>query len=605
MAAIISDKFRIFNAKQFLESLTEGPNDTSAERSRMYFFVGRPQPWYAYLETYSVTGGALSEGAEVYVGANYGAATFRGTIAKVYDGAVLLSGIFGSSGVNSTPGALGATLKEYSGGSDTGTTAKAGVYRYGTENEPPLPLDNQVESFDVYDDVIAAKRITSEFARAVVRRYNWDLVANPKFDMYKPDYSATPAGGGQLGKATATGQTSIADAKFYVMNSTYEVFKCLYNGESSANPSGQNATEEPSTTSGNYANGIYTEASGAGYIWKYMFTLPTDDVLRFLSSDFMPIVLANNATRVATQNAAVAGAIDVAVVEDAGSNLPAAQTLYTAIRGDGANGVVQFTTTAGGAIDPSTVSVAVSGTGYTYASVSLANGNLFGDQALSSAVATPANHTGSIEVIVPPKGGHGSDMELELNAKRVMTNIRLTYAEGAGDFPVDNDFRRIGILKDPYNQGTTTFATADTLNGLYAVKITGTGGTDYIADERISQTVTGGTAYGTVVSWVLDNGSTTDGILKYYQTPAEHLDSDGKVRLFEANGSAAVTGAQSNAGGSPDTTVNGAVEGVTLTNGIGTPEVDNNSGDLIYVENRRLITRAPDQIEDIKLVIEF
>ena len=552
-----------------------------------------------------MTGGALSEGAEVYVGANYGAATFRGTIAKVYDGAVLLSGIFGSSGVNSTPGALGATLKEYASGSDTGTTAKAGVYRYGTENEPPLPLDNQVESFDVYDDVIAAKRITSEFARAVVRRYNWDLVANPKFDMYKPDYSATPAGGGQLGKATATGQTSIADAKFYVMNSTYEVFKCLYNGESSANPSGQNATEEPSTTSGNYANGIYTEASGAGYIWKYMFTLPTDDVLRFLSSDFMPIVLANNATRVATQNAAVAGAIDVAVVEDAGSNLPAAQTLYTAIRGDGANGVVQFTTTAGGAIDPASVSVAVSGTGYTYASVSLANGNLFGDQALSSAVATPAGHTGSIEVIVPPKGGHGSDMELELNAKRVMTNIRLTYAEGAGDFPVDNDFRRIGILKDPYNQGTTTFATADTLNGLYAVKITGTGGTDYIADERISQTVTGGTAYGTVVSWVLDNGSTTDGILKYYQTPAEHLDSDGKVRLFEANGSAAVTGAQSNAGGSPDTTVNGAVEGVTLTNGIGTPEVDNNSGDLIYVENRRLITRAPDQIEDIKLVIEF
>ena len=605
MAAIISDKFRIFNAKQFLESLTEGPNDTSAERSRMYFFVGRPQPWYAYLETYSVTGGALTEGAEVYVGANYGAATFRGTIAKVYDGAVLLSGIFGSSGVNSTPGALGAALKEYSGGSDTGTTAKAGVYRYGTENEPPLPLDNQTEKFEVYDDVIAAKRITSEFARAVIRRYNWDLVANPKFDMYKPDYSGTPAGGGQLGKASATGQTSIADAKFYVMNSTYEVFKCLYNGESSANPSGQNATEEPSTTSGNYANGIYTEASGAGYVWKYMFTLPTDDVLRFLSSDFMPIVLSNNATRVATQNAAVAGAVNVAVVEDAGSNLPAAQTLYTAVRGDGANGVVQFTTTAGGAIDPTSVSVAVNGTDYTYASVSLANGNLWGDQALSSAVATPAGFTGSIEVIVPPKGGHGSDMELELNAKRVMTNIRLTYAEGAGDFPVDNDFRRIGILKDPYNQGTTTFATADTLNGLYAVKITGTGGTDYIADEKISQTVTGGTAYGTVVSWVLDNGSTTDGILKYYQSPAEHLDSDGKVRLFEANGSAAVTGASSNSAGSPDTTVNGSVEGVTLTNGVGTPEVDNNSGDLIYIENRRLITRAPDQIEDIKLVIEF
>ena len=198
-----------------------------------------------------------------------------------------------------------------------------------------------------------------------------------------------------------------------------------------------------------------------------MFTLPTDDVLRFLSSDFMPVVLSTNATRQATEAAAVAGAIDVVVVEDAGTNLPAAQTLYTAIRGDGVGGVVQFTTTAGGAIDPATVSVVAKGSGYTYASVALGNGNLFGDQALSSAVAS-TGATGSIEVILPPKGGHGSDMELELNAKRVMTNIRLTYAEGGGDFPVDNDFRRIGILKDPYNQGTTTVATADTLNGLYA-----------------------------------------------------------------------------------------------------------------------------------------
>ena len=57
---------------------------------------------------------------------------------------------------------------------------------------------------------------------------------------------------------------------------------------------------------------------------------------------------------------------------------------------------------------------------------------------------------GALEVVIGPEGGHGSaDMEAELNAKRVMTNIRLTYAEGAGDFPVDNDFRRIGIIKDP------------------------------------------------------------------------------------------------------------------------------------------------------------
>ena len=84
MAAIISDKFRIFNAKQFLESLTEGVTDTSAERSRMYFFVGRPQPWRAYLEVYSQNSTAFAVGNEVYVG-TYGSTAFRATVAAVYD----------------------------------------------------------------------------------------------------------------------------------------------------------------------------------------------------------------------------------------------------------------------------------------------------------------------------------------------------------------------------------------------------------------------------------------------------------------------------------------------------------------------------------------
>tara|TARA_B100002019_G_scaffold63514_1_gene54467 strand:- start:826 stop:2640 length:1815 start_codon:yes stop_codon:yes gene_type:complete len=604
MAAIISDKFRIFNAKQFLESLTEGPNDASAERSRMYFFVGRPQPWRAYLEIYSKNSTAFVVGQEVYVG-TYASTAFRGTIAAIYDGALLLTDIFGSAGVNSVP-TLGSTLKGRTGGaggSDTGATAKSGVYRYGTEDVPPLPLDNQREKISVYDEIIAAKRITTSFARTVIRRYNWDLVANPKFDMWKPDYSATPGGGGQVGKTTATGQSAIADAKFYVMNSSYEVFKCLYNGENIANPSGQNATEEPNTAGGNYASatGLYTETTGAGYIWKYMYTIPTDDVLKFLSSDFMPIVLSTDASRQAVVALAVAGAIDVALIEDGGSGLPASQTLYTSIKGDGSNGVVKFDTDGSGTI--TAASIHARGSGYTYGNVLLGNGNLFSDAGLTTAVTTGASAVGAIEVVMPPQGGHGSDHELELNGKRVMTNIRLTYAEGSGDFPVDNDFRRIGIIKDPLDWGTTNFATSDTLSGLKAVKITGATA-DYNVDEKITQTVSGGTAYGTVVSWTLDSGSTTAGVLKYIQTNDAHLDQ-GVVRAFESNGSNAITGEGSTASGTVDTGYGSSLLGVTFASGLAAPEIENNSGDIIYVENRRLITRAPDQIEDIKLVIEF
>ena len=406
MAAIISDKFRIFNAKQFLESLTEGATDTSTERSRMYFFVGRPQPWKAYLEVYSKSATSFTVGNEVYIG-TYGSTAFRATVSAVYDSALLLTDVFGSNGVNSAP-PLGSALKETAdgGSSDTGATATTGVYRYGTEDVPPLPLDNQREKIGLYDEIIAAKRITDSFARTVIRRYNWDLVANPKYDMWKPDYSATPGGGAQVGKQTATGQDSISDAKFYVMNSAYEVFKCLYNGENPSNATGQNATEEPITTGANYdaATGLYTETTGAGYIWKHMYTIPTDDVLKFLSSDFMPIVLPAQPSRVAVEGLAVAGAVDVALIEDGGNNLPASTTLYTGIKGDGTGGVVEFATDGSGTI--TSASVVVRGSGYTYANVLLGNGNLYSDQGLSSAVATPAGATGAIEVILPPQGGH-------------------------------------------------------------------------------------------------------------------------------------------------------------------------------------------------------
>ena len=603
MAAIISDKFRIFNAKQFLESLTEGPSETSAERTRMYFFVGRPQPWKAYLEVYAKGSTNFTVGNEVFIG-TYGTTAFRATVAAVYDTALLLTDVFGSAGTNSVP-PLGSSLLETAdgGSTTTGATALTGVYRYGTEDIPPLPLDNQREKLNVYDEIIAAKRITDSFARTVIRRYNWDIVANPKFDMWKPDYSATPGGGGQVGKQTATNQASIADAKFYVMNSDYEVFKCLYNGENPANASGQNATEEPSTSGANYASatGLYTETSGAGYIWKYMYTMPTDDVLRFLSSDFMPIVLPSNNSRTAVTGAAVAGAVDVVLIESGGANLPASQTLYTSIKGDGTGGVVEFATDGSGTI--TSASIQARGQDYTYASVLLGNGNLFSDAGLTTAVATGASATGALEVVMPPEGGHGFDHELELNGKRVMTNIRLTYAEGSGDFPVDNDFRRIGIIKDPILTGTTTFATADTLSGLKAVKITGATA-DYIPDETITQTVTGGTAYGTVVSWTLDSGSTTAGVLKYLQTVDAHTDQ-GVVREFESNGSNAISGGLSAAAGNVQTGYAGSLLGVSFTSGLASPEIKNNSGDVIYQENRRLITRAPDQIEDIKLVIEF
>ena len=627
MAAIISDKFRIFNAKQFLESLSEpaGGAEDSPEKTRMYFFVGRPQRWDAFLEIYSQNAVAFAENQFVYVASDtngsytFANSPFKASIEQVYDNSLILSDVTPS--VNATP-LPNAVLEGWNGASDTGAEARAGVYRYATEDTPPTPLDNQIEKFSVYDEIIAAKRITDQFARAVITRYDWNLLATePRFDMYKPDYSATTTG--QVGKQSTTGASSLGASKFYVINSNYEVFKCIYNGQfpGQVDP---NPVYEPKTTpsagQGTYdaGSGLFTESAdavvantaGSGYIWKYMYTIPTDDVLRFLSTNFMPINLTGEATRTATEAAAVDGSIDVVLVEDLGSGLPNG-THYAPVLGDGqvsgTQSVVKIVVTAG-AIE--STEVVVKGAGYTYASVALDDGatvggikyGLYAEQALTTA-RTGVGGTGALEVVLPPQGGHGADFELEMNAKRVMTNIRLTYAEGSGDFPVDNDFRRIGIIKDPFNWTTTDFAVLDTLNGLYAAKITGASA-DYVSDETITQALAGGgTAKGTVVSWTLDSGSTTDGVLKYIQSPDLHKDG-GVVRAFDD--SANIVGSASLASGSVATGVTATtLLGVSFTNGFGFPEIEQNSGDIIYVENRRLITRAADQIEDIKLVIEF
>jgi len=622
MSAIISEKFRIFNAKQFLESI--GNEDVNGnitnDRNKMYFFVGRPQRWDAYLEIYSKGAVDFSIGREVYVSTGptgtsytYANTPFRATVVGSYQNSVLLSNVFPT--VTSAP-LSGSTIQEWDGAANvSGATAQTATYRYATEDVPPVPLDNQEEAYDIYDDLIAAKRITASYVRPVVPRIDWNITARPKFDMYRPDYAATPFASngvtpsGGIGKSTATGATSLSNAVFYVMNKQYEVFKCLYNGEDPDNVSGQNVTYEPKTNpssgQGTYATGVYTEPAGtAGYMWQYLYTIPTNDVLRFLSSDFMPICPYQGATP-------VTGSIYSVVIKDRGANLPNG-THYSRIMGDGQQGAVEITVTGGEITSvriPTDLLATARGNGYSYASIPLISGGvtqagLYSDTAFASAVTVPSGATGNIEVVISPKGGHGSDLEMELNAKRVMANIRLTYAEGSGDFPVDNDFRRIGIIKDPTNYNTTVVSTDETLNGLYAIKLEQSQA-DYVPDEQISQEVPGGFAYGTVVSWTLDSGSTTSGILKYIQTPSAHKGPDGIVRPFTNDNSKEIVGASSLADGVPTSTFTQDALGLSFTNGLALPEIQNNSGDLIYIENRRLITRAADQIEDIKLVIEF
>jgi hypothetical protein len=85
------------------------------------------------------------------------------------------------------------------------------------------------------------------------------------------------------------------------------------------------------------------------------------------------------------------------------------------------------------------------------------------------------------------------------------------------------------------------------------------------------------------------------------------MDANYIVRAFASDAANAIVGVDSASQGTVDVALADGTEliGSVFTDGLSDPEIEANTGDLIYIENRRLITRAADQIEDIKLVIEF
>ena len=76
------------------------------------------------------------------------------------------------------------------------------------------------------------------------------------------------------------------------------------------------------------------------------------------------------------------------------------------------------------------------------------------------------------------------------------------------------------------------------------------------------------------------------------------------------SGANLITGATSGATGTPQTTGSETVtlannNTIVFTSGYANPELAYDSGDIIYVEERSPITRASDQTENVKLIIEF
>ena len=446
----------------------------------------------------------------------------------------------------------------------TSTRADSRTNNEGSDTSPVTPADNVNAQFYPFDDLLAAKKITSSDVTFAIPRRNW--TTGTTYDIYRHDYGERITGT-TTNQTANSGATTLHDASFYVLTAARNVYKVLDNDGNTA------STVEPTGTS----TAILSTADG--YKWKYMYTLSASEQAKFLSTDFMAVT-----TNSTVASAAVDGAINIVKIKTAGSGGADGTHTNIDIRGDGTGGKVSVTVTSGAV---TAVTVTTPGTGYTFGTISNAQIVAAGATSLTGA---------ELDVIIEPKGGHGKNAVEELGGFYVMLNTSLegTESSNTSDFTVSNDFRKIALIRDPQSGGSA--ASATTLRGTKAINLTGVSGT-FTVDEEINQATTG--AVGKVVEW-----DSTNSILYYIQTRHndEGVDSNGNQTAF--SGTNVVTGQTSGANGTP-TTSTSTINSQSFTSGYSSAEIDADSGDILYIENRAPITRAADQTENIKLVIEF
>ena len=552
MPAIVTNKFRIHNAKQFVEafdeiSTTSGAAITDASgllNTNMYLFIGKVTPW-------------------------------------------------------------------------------------ADDTAPDTPTDSVSNTvYNHWRDMIAAKKIGSTDVSHVAPRYNWTTATNY--------FAYTHA------------NNALFDQQFYVMTDDYNVYKCLAN-----NNAGGTSTTKPTGT----GTSIITTADT--YKWKFMYQISAAKALKFVTPSYIPtqrVRKANNAIANTTDssfqydveiaaNTSGNGAIEVVHVTTAGSgytfgtqtvqsgtfstttakissshgfatdvivdndiyftsdsasgvtgkggtitdyqsgtqivtwtpalasaNVPVAGDGYSigpkvAITGDGHGANVRATNTASGVIGDIVV---------------VAGGNNYGNAVAT--ITTNTGTSGALSPIIGPRGGHGDDAIEELGGFFVMVNSRLEYGE-SGNFTTNNDFRKIGLLAQPlYANGDV--ATATTIDQCVTITVQSWNSTAFAEDELVTATLASGSgATGKVVDF---KNNTTLRLVDVTQGANTALGYDSITGSFRVNETiTAPSGASAN------------------TNGVVGGDFQKFSGDVLYIENRSPVTRADDQIEDVKLIIEF
>lgn len=347
--------------------------------------------------------------------------------------------------------------------------------------------------------------------------------------------------------------------KFYVRNTYDQVFICLNNNN------GVQSNSMPQLSIGGDLPQDPFIKTVDGYLWKYLYTIPSGNKQQFFSSDWMPVY-----SDVASVQSSVGGRLDVILIDTAGEgyNQNAASNSATILQvtGDGTGANLTAIVNSSGSIIG--INVLNGGRNYTYANV-IANTETTGFGA-------------TFRPIIGPQGGHGFDPVHELGATTLMVSVDLSGTEdntiptgvtaGTGQF----EFHQVAILENPVLAASGNNATNTNYSLITTVSVQALpAGKFFSIDEMVYQgSITNPTFQGTVVFWD---------------------DINDLIWLNNIQGEFA-----------PQTPIVGTLQTAPVTAFILAPsKVAQYTGKILYVNNVLPIVRGSNQTEQIRILIEY
>jgi len=472
---------------------------------------------------------------------------------------------------------------------------------WDTPSSPPAIGDSvQLTEYDAYRNMIAAKKIVEADVEFGIPRVNWES--------------------GTVYHEYQNKDTDLYANNFYVVNDSFDVYKCIFNNNGNA------STVEPTAQLPDA-----TFVTSDDYQWKFMYSISSAEQEKFVNDTFVPIkevTTDDGSQQFSVQQAAANGAIGAIDVGTPGSGFKRNQSTFFSVAnsttfvanttanatpgiftdsfifikaGTGAGQVRRIINWAGAtrtltvntafSVVPDVNSTYLIGPAVTitgdgegalgYADVNgdggIANVTLISSGVNYSKANTVISANGgsgaSAQTYLAPFGGHGSDPVKELGGHNIIINVRLDSEDF--DNLANADFRTIGLLKDPL-LANGSISNNNVLNMTTRLDLIGKSGS-FAEDERILGATSGAT--GRVVVFANND---TNGTL-------------GELSLVELEGTFTNT-----------ETITANNSGTTATiNGITASETLDFSGEVLYLENLQKVQRAEDQTEDIKLVIRF